>query len=116
MKKTFQLHIENKNSSRVLEKIKNEIRKYIKRERNKKLPPNVDYWLFKCKFSKDDDTPKDIDFRDIIQCINDASISNAQSFYMEIISTNGIKEKKDKTKDNTTDTIIKNIQKENKTI
>ena len=36
MKKTFQLIVENKNKDRQVDSIKNEIRKYIKRERTKK--------------------------------------------------------------------------------
>ena len=38
MKKNFALHIEGKNTDRVLEAIKHEIRKYFKRERNRVLP------------------------------------------------------------------------------
>ena len=35
MKKTFQLNIEGKNRDRVLDAVKHEIRKYIKRERGR---------------------------------------------------------------------------------
>ena len=50
MRKTFPLSIEDKNRDRVLEAVKHEVRKYIKRERRRDLPKGVDYWDFDCKF------------------------------------------------------------------
>ena len=50
MKKTFQLHIEGKNPNRVLEAVKHELRKYVKRERRRDLPEGADFWDFDCKF------------------------------------------------------------------
>ncbi len=49
MKKNFPLQIEGKNPDRVLEAVKHEIRKYFKRERNRALPKEVDFWDFDCK-------------------------------------------------------------------
>jgi len=86
MKKTFQLNAKNKKRERVLDSIKNEVRKYIKRERKKKLPEDTDYWQFKCKFAKNDDLIKDITFNDIIPSIDSAAQSEADSFYLEIIA------------------------------
>ena len=94
MKKIFKLQEENKNEQRLLEAIKNEIRKYIKREKRKPLPEDVDYWKFECKFAKEDNTPETIDFLDITKCIDEASNEKCTSFYMEILSTEGIKVKK----------------------
>jgi hypothetical protein len=89
MKKTFQLNIENKNKDRVLEAVKHEIRKYIKREKRKTLPEDVDFWDFKCKFAKNSDEPVEIKFVDITKNIDEASIENCDSFYMEILSSKG---------------------------
>src|SRR5438445_150104 len=50
MKKTFQLKAEGKHPDRVLEAVKHEIRKYIKRERRRELPAGADFWDFDCKF------------------------------------------------------------------
>ncbi len=91
MKKTFKLNIENKHPDRLLEAIKHEIRKYIKREKRKNLPEGVDFWDLKCKFAKNDETPKEVDFNDITDCINEAAKEKCDSFYMEILSTEGIK-------------------------
>ena len=92
MKKTFKLNVENKHPERLLEAIKHEIRKYIKREKRKALPEDVDFWDLKCKFAKNDETPKEINFNDITNCINEAAQEKCDSFYMEIVSTEGIKE------------------------
>ena len=50
MRKTFPLTIEGKNRDRVLDAVKHEIRKYIKRERRRVVPEGADYWDFDCRF------------------------------------------------------------------
>jgi hypothetical protein len=86
LKKTFNLQVENKNQDRNVDSIKNEIRKYIKREQKKSLPEGKDFWFFDCKFAKDEDTPKEISFADIIKFVNEAVEANSKTFYLEIIS------------------------------
>jgi hypothetical protein len=49
MKKTFQLKEPGKDDQRVLDAIKHEVRKYVKRERRKTLTTGVDFWDFDCK-------------------------------------------------------------------
>lgn len=41
--KTFQLHVEGKNRDRVLDAVKHEIRKYIKRERRRDVPEGAHF-------------------------------------------------------------------------
>jgi len=86
LKKTFILQNENKNEERVVESIKNEIRKYIKREKRKSLPDGKDFWFFDCKFAKDEETPETISFSDIIKSVNEAVEAKCKTFYLEIIS------------------------------
>lgn len=93
MKKIFKLNVENKNPDRLLESIKYEIRKYIKREKRKALPDDVDFWDLKCKFAKNDETPEVINFNEITNCINEAANEKCDSFYMEIISEQGFRVK-----------------------
>lgn len=96
MKKTFKLKVENKNPDRLLEKIKYEIRKYIKREKNKKLPEEVDFWKFECKFGKNEEEPEVIEFVDITKNIDEAASEGCESIYMEILSTKGYRPVKEK--------------------
>lgn len=93
MKKIFNLKDGNKNSQRQLDAIKHEIRKYIKREKRKPLPDGVDFWDLKCKFAMNDKEPQAIEFVDITKHIDEASRLDCDSFYMEIISTEGYKPK-----------------------
>jgi hypothetical protein len=97
MKKTFKLKVENKNPDRLLESIKHEIRKYIKREKSKFLPDGVDFWKLECKFAQNDEAPSEIKFEDIMAYVNEAAVQGCDSFYLEILSTKGTivpKEKK----------------------
>ena len=94
MKKTFKLNVENKHPDRQVESIKHEIRKYIKREKNKPRPEGVDFWKFNCKFGKNDEEPKVIDFIDITKNIDEASSEKCETLYMEILSVAGIREPK----------------------
>ena len=86
MKKSFKLQAKNKHKDRVVESIKNEIRKYIKREQRKELPKDKDFWFFDCKFGKNDETPVEIQYSEITKSIDEAAASDAESLYMEIIS------------------------------
>ncbi len=100
MKKTFKFNVENKTPARQLDSIKYEIRKYIKREKRKTLPEGVDFWKFECKFSKNADEPKMIEFVDITKCIDDAFNEGSESFYMEIVATKGYKKVIEKEENN----------------
>jgi len=95
LKKTFKLKVENKHPDRLLEAIKHEIRKYIKREKRKPLPEDVDFWQFDCKFAKDSNEPEVIKFVDITKNIDEASNEGCESFYIEILSKKGFKTKKE---------------------
>lgn len=94
MKKTFKLNVENKHPDRQIESIKHEIRKYIKREKNKPLKEGVDFWKFECKFAKDSEEPKTIEFVDITKNIDEASNEKCETLYMEILSVPGKREPK----------------------
>ena len=86
MKKIFKLQVENKNIDRVVDSIKNEIRKYIKREQRKPLPEDKDFWFFDCKFAKNSNTPVEIPFSQVIRSVDEAASSNSETFFLEIIS------------------------------
>jgi hypothetical protein len=94
MKKTFKLHSEGKNSDRILEAIKNEIRKYLKRERRKVLPAGIDYWDFDCKFGASADTAGDVHLAEITKKMDEVSAAGGDGFYVEIIATQGVRQKR----------------------
>ncbi len=94
MKKTFQLHVEGKHPDRVLEAVKHDIRKYLKRERRRDLPTGVDYWDFDCKFGLSADDANTVHVANLIACIDAAVKAQATSFYVEILATHGVRMKK----------------------
>ena len=50
MQKTFQLIHPKIKYPRMIEAVKHEVRKYLKRNRRKELPEGVDFWDFNCKY------------------------------------------------------------------
>ena len=94
MKKTFQLHVEDKHPDRVLDRVKHEVRKYLKRERSRALPEGVDYWDFDCKFGLSEDTAQAVHLANIITCIDSAAKDNAAQVYVEILAKHGVRTKR----------------------
>ncbi len=96
MKKTFDLTHEKIKYPRMVDAVKNEIRKYIKRERRKTLPEWADFWDFDCKFGDAEPEAKTIHLAEIDACINDAAKRELKSFYVEIMAKPGCRTKKPK--------------------
>ena len=94
MKKTFQLRVEDKHPDRVLDRVKHEVRKYLKRERSRALPEGVDYWDFDCKFGLSEDTAQAVHLANIITCIDSAAKDNAAQVYVEILAKHGVRTKR----------------------
>jgi predicted N-acyltransferase len=94
MKKTFQLQIEDKHPDRLLDAIKHEIRKYLKRERRRDLPEGVDFWDFDCKFGLSEDTAEVVHLANVITCIDTAAKEQASQFYVEILAKHGVRAKR----------------------
>ena len=91
MKKTFQLHIEGKNPDRVVEAVKHEIRKYVKRERRRDLPEGVDFWDFDCRFGATQDAAEPVHLSAITGLIDGVVAEAGQQFYVEILARHGVR-------------------------
>ena len=89
MKKTFHLHIEGKNRDRVLDAVKHDIRKYVKRQRRVALPEGVDYWDFDCRFGASDEAAEVVHFATIMGLVDTAAKDGAASFYLELLAKEG---------------------------
>ena len=94
MKKTFQLSHPKLPLPRLVESIKHEVKKYLRRERNKKLPDGVDFWDFDCRFGADEASSEVIHVATINQHISQAEAEQRDSFYLEILAKQGIRRKK----------------------
>ena len=89
MRKTFQLHVEGKNRDRVLEAVKHEIRKYIKRERRRELPEGVDFWDFDCRFGTSQETAEAVHLAALTDRMNEVAQAEGPQFYVEILAKHG---------------------------
>jgi hypothetical protein len=94
MKKTFTLTHPKLKLPRLVEAIKYEVKKYIKRERRKTLPPNADFWDFDCRFGLDEATSEVIHVSAINKYISEAEAKQYTSFYLEILAKPGYRSKK----------------------
>ena len=91
MKKNFPLQIEGKNPDRVLEAVKHEIRKYFKRERNRALPKEVDFWDFDCKVGLSAESADVVKVSAVVESLDALAKEGAASVYIEILSKHGIR-------------------------
>ena len=94
MKKTIQLTHPKIKYPRLVEAVKHDIRKYIKRERRKELPEKADFWDFDCKFGDTEEAAKSIHLSEIDAYVNEIEKRNLLSFYIEILAKPGYRTKK----------------------
>jgi len=94
MKKTFKLKVENKNIDRQADAIKGEVKKYLKRERSKKLPESFDRWEFDCRIGESAEKHHTIKSENINKGIDDCVKKDFESFYLEILARPAVKPEK----------------------
>jgi len=86
MKKTFHLTHKKIKPARLIDTVRRDVKKYIKRERNKELPEGVDFWDFDCKFGPTAEQATAIHLTEIGKHIDAAEAEQLTSFYIEIIA------------------------------
>jgi hypothetical protein len=96
MKKTFKLHVEGKNSDRLLDSIKHEVRKYVKREKRKTLPAGANYWAFDCKFGETAETAEALHLGEITKRMDVVAKAGGDSFYVEILARAAVRTPKER--------------------
>ncbi len=84
MKKTFSLQIEGKHPDRVLDAIKHELNKYVKRERRKALPEGVDFWSFDCRLGHSEDSAESVHLKALSAQLDAVDREGAAEVYVEI--------------------------------
>ena len=95
MKKTFPLQAPGKPDERVLEAIKNDVRKYVKRERRKALPAGVDFWDFDCRVGPDLAGAEGKHLAEVTAALDAwATVEGATTVYVEILAKPGHRAKK----------------------
>ena len=108
MKKTFKMTHPKIKVPRLVEAIKYEVKKYIKRERRKPLPSGVDFWDFDCRYGVDEASSEVIHLSAINKSISQAEADQLESFYLEILVKLGHRTKKpqDEQQGNEEDSVV----------
>jgi hypothetical protein len=86
MKKNFSLHAPRKADARVLDSIKHEVRKYVKRDRKKPLPEGAAEWKFECRVGSDQSTAETVPLKEISSALDRVAAGGVDSVYIEILS------------------------------
>ena len=86
MRKTFPLAVEGKHPDRLLEATKHEIRKYVKRERRRDLPEDMDFWDFDCRFGPDAESAEVVHLAALTERIDALVAGGGSQFYVEILA------------------------------
>ena len=96
MKKTYSLINAKIARPRMIDAIKFEAKKYLKRSRNKALPEGSDFWDFDCRFGRAEDDCQPIHVSAINKTIDAADASGVDGFYLEILPRAATRSKKPK--------------------
>ena len=87
MKKIFKLTDEKKHEDRVLEAVKNDIRKYVKREKKKDLPDKATmYWDFDCKVGATAYDAKEVVYEELIKELDAVKATGVNEVYVEVMA------------------------------
>jgi hypothetical protein len=89
MRKNFPLQIDGRHPDRVLDAVKHDVRKYLKRERRRDLPEGIDFWDFDCKCGLQAADAEVVHVSALIAAIDALAKAQATSVYVEILAKHG---------------------------
>ncbi len=94
MKKTFSLANPKIQYALQIDGVKHDVRKYLKRERRKPLPENVDFWDFDCKFGPAAESSTVVHVEELTKRLDEAQVQKLDTVYIEILAKPGHRAKK----------------------
>ena len=86
MKKTYKLEHPKIKVPRIVDSIKHDIRKFLKKERNKNLPSGAIYWGFDCKSGQTEETSVEVNLSSLTKSIDELVEKNNTTIYIEIVA------------------------------
>jgi hypothetical protein len=86
MKKTFPLTHPKIQPERLVDSIRAEVNKYLKRERKKKLPDGFDFWDFDCKLGISAESAVVVHVSQVSQAIGQALEDGGETVYVELLA------------------------------
>ena len=92
MRKTYPLRPEGKHPDRVLEAVKHDIRKYLKRERRRELPEGMHFWDFDCRFGASQDVAQAVHVAALIAELDTLAKAGGEQAYVEILARAAVRQ------------------------
>jgi len=96
MRKTFELTHPRHKPAQALDRVKHQLHKYIKRERRKELPEDVDFWDFDCRIGLDEASAEVAHTAELSKRLDALVEQGATAAYIEILVKPGHREKRPK--------------------
>ena len=84
MKRTFKLDHPKIKVPRVVDSIKHDIKKFLKKERQKDLPKGATYWDFDCKLGESEAAAVDVRLPALAKGIDELVANSIMTIYVEI--------------------------------
>ena len=84
MKKTFKLDHPKIKAPRIVDSIKHEIKKTLKKERSNYLPAGTRYWDFDCKLGQSEETAVEVPLLELSKSIDELVENKATTIYVEM--------------------------------
>lgn len=84
MKKTFKLEHPKIKVPRVVDSVKHDIKKYLKKERKNTLPAGAKYWGFDCKLGASEETAVEVQLPTLSKSIDALVEKNIMTIFVEI--------------------------------
>ena len=92
MRKTYPLRPEGKHPDRVLEAVKHDIRKYLKRERRRELPESMHFWDFDCRIGASQEVAQAVHVAALIAELDTLAKAGAEQAYVEILARAAVRQ------------------------
>lgn len=86
MKKVFSLRAPGKTDARVVDAVKHDVRKYVKRERRKTIPEGFTEWDFDCRVGASATTAATTTLKDLSAGIDSIAAAEGTEVYIEILA------------------------------
>jgi hypothetical protein len=86
MRKIYPLRPEGKHPDRVLEAVKHDIRKYMKRERRRDLPEGAQFWDFDCRFGASQESAQTVQTAELMSQLDALANAGGEQCYVELLA------------------------------
>ena len=89
MKKIFPLKAPGKDDARVRDKIRHELNKNVRRERQKPLPEGFDLWNLTCRVGASAEGAEALPLKEVGGAIDKVALTGVAEVYVEIVAVAG---------------------------